>query len=51
MANGILLSAGQNALNIPAARQLEFNQKMIRFYDTQDGKEMGDFLLSCIGEE
>jgi len=45
--NGILLSAGYDVINIPAKRQLEFNQKMIRFYDTKNGAEMMEFLASC----
>jgi len=45
--NGILLSAGYDVINIPAKRQLEFNEKMVRFYDTQDGTEMIAFLVSC----
>ena len=49
--NGILLSAGYDTINIPAKRQLEFNQKMINFYDTQDGSEMMRFLTSCSLDE
>lgn len=48
VSNGLLLSSGQEALNIPATRQLEFNQKMVRFYDTREADEMGDFLTSCV---
>lgn len=47
IANGILLSAGYDAINIPAKRQLEFNEKMIRFYDSKDGTEMLAFLATC----
>ena len=47
MMNGILLSAGYDAINIPFKRQLEFNEKMVRFYDTSDGTEMLEFLASC----
>jgi len=34
-------------INIPAAKKLEFNQKMIRFYDNLDGTEMIDFMVHC----
>jgi Fic family protein len=49
MMNGVLLSAGLDAITIPAARKLEFNQKMLRFYDGKDGSEMTAFLLDCGG--
>ena len=45
--NGILLCAGHDVINIPAKRQLEFNEKMLRFYDAKDGMEMMEFLASC----
>lgn len=45
--NGILMSNGLNPVSIPVNRKQEFNEKMIRFYQTQDGNEMFDFLLSC----
>ncbi len=45
--NGVLLSAGYDAINIPAKRKLEFNEKMVRFYDSKDGTEMMEFLISC----
>ncbi len=47
MMSGVLLSSGYDAINIPAKRQLEFNEKMVRFYDTGDGTEMMEFLASC----
>jgi prophage maintenance system killer protein len=34
--NGFLLSHGYPAINLPAKRQLEFNQLMLSFYDTGD---------------
>lgn len=49
MMNGIIVSAGYDAISVPAARKLEFNQKMVRFYDTRDGAEMMDFMLSSAG--
>ena len=45
--NGILLAAGEDAISVPAARQLEFNQAMIRFYDSRDGTEMMAFMAGC----
>lgn len=45
--NGILMSNGLNPVSIPVNRKQEFNEKMIRFYQTEDGNEMFDFLLSC----
>ena len=47
MMNGILLSAGEDAISVPARRRLEFNQAMIRFYDTRDGTEMMRFMAGC----
>jgi Fic family protein len=45
--NGVLLSAGQDIITVPAIKQLEFNQKMLRFYDSGDGTEMMKFLSGC----
>jgi len=42
--NGILLAAGQDIITVPATKALEFNQKMIRFYEQGDGTEMMVFL-------
>ena len=47
MMNGILLSAGEDAISVPARRRLEFNEAMIRFYDSCDGTEMMRFMASC----
>lgn len=47
MMNGWLLAHGYDVINIPAAKKLEFNQKMIRFYDRLDGTEMIDFMARC----
>ena len=47
MMNGILLRAGEDAISVPARRRLEFNEAMIRFYDTRDGTEMMRFMASC----
>ncbi len=48
MMNGILLNAGYPALNLPAKRKLEFNELMMRFYDSGDEAEMNIFMRSCI---
>jgi Fic family protein len=48
MMNGILLNTGYPALNLPAKRKLEFNELMMRFYDSADEFEMQQFMRSCI---
>lgn len=47
MMNGILMSAGIDAISIPAAKEHEFNTKMVRFYLTKDATEMLTFLVNC----
>jgi len=44
------LSAGYPAINLPAKRQLEFNQLMMDFYESGDQKPMNTFLRSCLDE-
>jgi Fic family protein len=48
MMAGELLKHGLNIASIPSSKKLEFNQKMVRFYDTKDGSEMMEFLESCV---
>ena len=48
--NGLLLSAGYPAINLPAKRQLEFNQLMLDFYESGDQKQMNTFMRSCLDE-
>lgn len=48
--NGILLNHGYPAINLPAKRQLEFNQLMLSFYESGDQKPMNTFLRSCLDE-
>ena len=48
--NGLLLSCGYPAVNLPARRKLEFNQLMLPFYETGDQKQMNTFLRSCLDE-
>jgi len=47
MMNGVLLMNGYDAISVPARRRVEYNEKMIRFYDTLEGTEMMSFLLDC----
>ena len=49
--NGLLLSCGYPAINLPVKRQLEFNQLMLTFYETDDQKQMNTFLRSCLEEK
>lgn len=48
MMNGVLLQAGYPVINIPAKRQLEFNELMLKFYESNDPNEMFAFSKSCI---
>ncbi|MGD9212273.1 MAG: Fic family protein [Desulfobacteraceae bacterium] len=48
--NGLLLSYGYPAINLPAKRQLEFNQLMLDFYATGDQRAMNTFLRSCLDQ-
>ena len=47
MMNGILMSAGIDAISVPAAKTQEFNESMVRFYLEKDATEMIVFLLNC----
>ena len=47
MMNGILMSAGIDAISVPAAQAQAFNEKMVRFYISKDATEMMAFLVSC----
>lgn len=46
--NGFLLSQGYPVINLPAKRQLEFNQKMLDFYESNNKTPMIDFMKSCL---
>ena len=50
MMNGILLNAGYPAINLPAKRQLEFNQLMLSFYQSGNQQPMNQFMRSCLDE-
>lgn len=49
--NGLLLHFGYPAINLPAKRQLEFNQLMLDFYESGDQKQMNAFLRTCLDEK
>ncbi|QEP42806.1 cell filamentation protein Fic [Ectothiorhodospiraceae bacterium BW-2] len=46
--NGVLLNQGYPAINLPAKRQLEFNQLMLDFYHSGEQREMNRFMRSCL---
>jgi Fic family protein len=47
MVNGCLMSAGVDAISIPAARAQEFNETMVRFYVSNNATEMMGLLRDC----
>lgn len=47
MMNGILMSAGIDAISVPAAKAQEFNEKMVQFYLTKNATAMMAFLVEC----
>jgi prophage maintenance system killer protein len=47
MMNGILMTAGIDAISVPASKSKEFNEKMVRFYMHKDATEMMAFLVEC----
>lgn len=47
MMNGILMSAGIDAISVPAAKAQAFNENMVRFYLEKDATEMMAFLVDC----
>ena len=50
MKNGILLDTGYPVINLPAKRQLEFNQLMLAFYETGVLHAMNGFLRAWLDE-
>jgi Fic family protein len=48
--NGILLDAGFPAINLPAKRQLEFNQLMLDFYLSGNQSSMNAFMRDCLDQ-
>ena len=51
MMNCLLITNGLTAINLPASRQLEFNEKMQQFYIDNNEDSMHDFLLSCRNQQ
>ncbi len=47
MMAGELLKHGYDIVNVPAKKQVAFNEKMIRFYKSMDATEMLEFLSTC----
>ncbi|SMN01534.1 hypothetical protein SPONN_2613 [uncultured Candidatus Thioglobus sp.] len=48
MMNGVLLVCGLPAINLPAKKQLEFNQLMLGFYSSNDEQPMQIFMRVCL---
>jgi Fic family protein len=48
MMNGILLSQGYPAINLPVKRQAEFNTLMLDFYHNNNKTAMTAFMLDCL---
>ncbi len=48
MMNGHLLQHGFPAINLPAARQLEFNTLMLAFYQSNDMRPMFALMKDCL---
>jgi len=51
MMNGILLSQGYPAINLPAKRKLEFNQHMLEFYSSADPGPITAFMKDCLEQK
>ena len=47
MMNGVLMSAGIDAISVPAAKREQFNENMVQFYVRKDATEMMQFLIQC----
>ena len=45
--NGVLLSSGYDPILVPVAKRLEFNTRMIAFYDSKNADDMAAFLVGC----
>lgn len=50
MMNGLLLSKGYPAINLPASKQLEFNTLMLEFYNSNNFKPMTEFMKNCLDQ-
>jgi len=51
MMNGLLLSAGMPAINLPVKRKEEFNRLMLDFYRSDDVVPMTQFMKSCLSPQ
>ncbi|MBF0433542.1 MAG: Fic family protein [Fibrobacteria bacterium] len=51
MMNGLLLSNGFPAINLPSKKQLEFNQLMLDFYNSNNIVPMTNFMMSCLSPQ
>lgn len=51
MMNGILLSHGYPAINLPFKKKLQFNELMLPFYESGDERPMNQFMRSCVQEK
>ncbi|SMN10692.1 Huntingtin interacting protein E-like protein [uncultured Candidatus Thioglobus sp.] len=51
MMNGILLQNGLPVINLPASKQLEFNQLMLDFYPSNNEAPMQAFMRSCLNPQ
>lgn len=51
MMNGLLLSHGYPAINLPAKKQLEFNELMLDFYASNQTGSMTEFMKNCLGSK
>ena len=49
--NGVLLARGYDPILVPVAKRLEFNTRMIEFYDSKDADGMAEFLVGCSLDE
>ncbi|MCJ8269050.1 MAG: Fic family protein [Psychrosphaera sp.] len=50
MMNGLLLSKGYPAINLPFTRRQEFNELMLAFYASGEQQPMNQFLRTCLDE-
>jgi Fic family protein len=48
MMNGHLLIHGYPVINLPASKQQQFNENMLRFYSSGDQLEMNSFMRDCM---
>lgn len=51
MMNAILLEQGYPAINLPAKKQLEFNELMLAFYASNEVRPMTEFMKNCLDQK